>query len=171
MGVDDWSKGIRLTLVKSPSLYRIVRRALASAVARVDQWQINGIRMRVAAIWIATILLFGSIVQKVVPADRLLTRIPVAFQGRWLIKPYQCQSGYEGWLNVTDLQIQEAEGTGYVVSVRYLATLDIEIDMRWLSRPKGKDDGRKIGRLVLSQDGKKLIETRDGNAVSRVRCE
>jgi len=133
--------------------------------------------MRVAATWIVTISLFGGIVPNGESADRLLTRIPVEFQGRWLTKPDQCQpgyegqSGYEGWLSVTDLQIQEAEGTGYVVSVRPIATLEIEIDMNWQSTPRGSDSGRKVGRLVLSEDRRKLIETRDGNAVSRVRCE
>jgi hypothetical protein len=127
--------------------------------------------MRVAATWIATISLFGSMVPNGESADRLLTRIPVEFQGRWLTKSDQCQSGYEGWLYVSDLQIQEAEGTGYVVSVRHIATLEIEIDMTWRTTPKGSDDGRKVGRFVLSQDGRKLIETRDGNAVSRVRCD
>jgi hypothetical protein len=71
---------------------------------------------------------------------------------------------------LSDLQIQDAEGTGYVVAVRHIATLEIEIDMDWRSTPKGKDGGRKVGRFVLSQDRQKLIETRDGNAVSRVRC-
>jgi hypothetical protein len=91
-------------------------------------------------------------------ADRIFTKIPAEFQGRWLTKSDQCQSGYEGWLYVSDLQIQEAEGTGYVVSVRNIATLEIEVDMTWRSTPKGRDEGRK------------LIETRDGNTVSRVRC-
>jgi hypothetical protein len=127
--------------------------------------------MRVAATWIATISLCGSMVPNGESADRLLTRIPVEFQGRWLTKSDQCQSGYEGWLYIDDLQIQEAEGTGYVVSVRHIATLEIEIDMTWRSTPKGRDEGRKVGRFVLSQDRRKLIETRDGNAVSRVRCE
>ena len=127
--------------------------------------------MRVAAKWIATISLLGCMVQNGQSADRLVTRIPVEFQGRWLTKLDQCQSGYEGWLYVSDLQIQEAGGTGYVVSVRHIAALEIEIDMTWRSTPKGSDDGRKVGHLVLSQDRRKLVETRDGNVVSRVRCE
>jgi hypothetical protein len=127
--------------------------------------------MRVAASWIATISLLGSMVPNGEAADRLLTRIPVEFQGRWLTKSDQCQSGYEGWLYVSDLQIQEADGTGYIVSVRHIATLEIEIDMTWRSNPKGSDGGRELDRFVLSQDGRKLIETRDGKAVSRVRCE
>jgi len=126
--------------------------------------------MRVAATWIATISLFGSMLSNGESADRLLTRIPVEFQGRWLTRSDQCQSGYEGWLYLSDLQVQEAEGTGYVVSVRYIATLEIEIDMDWRSNPKGRDVGRKVSRFLLSQDARKLIETRDGNAVSRVRC-
>jgi hypothetical protein len=127
--------------------------------------------MRAAGTWIATISVFGSMVPNGESADRLLTRIPVEFQGRWLTKLDECQSGYEGWLYLTDLQVQEAEGTGYVVSVRHIATLEIEIDMDWRAAPKRTDGGRKIDRFVLSQDRQKLIETRDGNAVSRVRCE
>jgi len=127
--------------------------------------------MRVAATWIATISLVGGMVPNGESADRLSTRIPVEFQGRWLTKWDQCQSGYDGWLYLTDLQVQEAEGTGYVVSVRHIATLEIEIDMDWRAAPKRTDGGRKIDRFVLSQDRQKLIETRDGNAVSRVRCE
>jgi hypothetical protein len=126
--------------------------------------------MRVAAACIATLSLFGSMVPNGEPADRIFTRIPAEFQGRWLTKSDQCQSGYEGWLYVSDLQIQEAEGTGYAVSVRNIATLEIEVDMTWRSTPKGTDEGRKVGRFALSQDGRQLIETRDGNAVSRVRC-
>jgi hypothetical protein len=144
--------------------------ALASIVTSVRQSQTNAERMRVAATWIATISLFGSVLSNGESADRLLTRIPVEFQGRWLTKSDQCESGYEGWLYVSDLQIQEAEGTGYVVSVRHITTLEIEIDMDWRSTPKGRDGGRKVGRFVLSQDGRRLIETRDGNAVSRIRC-
>ena len=128
--------------------------------------------MRIAATWIATISLFGSMVPDGESAERLLTRIPVEYQGRWVTKSEQCKSGYEGWLYVTDLQIQEAEGTGYVVSVRHIANLEIEIDMTWRSTPtKGSHGGRKVGRFVLSRDGRTLIETRDGNAISRFRCE
>lgn len=58
-----------------------------------------------------------------------------------------------------------------VVSVRRIATLEIEIDMTWRPTAKGSDDWRKVGRFVLSPDGRRLIETQDGSAVSRVRCE
>jgi hypothetical protein len=127
--------------------------------------------MRVATTWIATIALIGAMVQDAQSADRLLNRIPVEFQGLWQTKLDQCQSGYEGWLYISDLQIREAGGTGSVVSVRHITALEIEIDMNWLSNPTGRDDGRKVGRFVLSQDGQKITETRDGNAFSRVRCK
>src|ERR1700722_13311207 len=130
----------------------------------------NGEFMRVATTWIVTIALFGAMVQNTQSTDRLLNRIPVEFQGLWQTKLDQCQSGYEGWLYISDLQIRDAGGTGNVVSVRYIGALEIEIDMGWLSHPKGRDDGRKLGRLVLSQDGRQITETRDGNAFSRVRC-
>jgi hypothetical protein len=127
--------------------------------------------MRVATTWIATIALFGAMVRNAQSADRPLNRIPVEFQGLWQTKLDQCQSGYDGWIYISDLKIREAGGTGNVVSVRYIAAFEIEIDMDWLSNPKGRDDGRKLGRFVLSQDGRKITETRDGNAFSRVRCE
>jgi hypothetical protein len=127
--------------------------------------------MRVVATWIATAALLGVMVQNARPADRLVNRIPVEFLGFWQTKLDQCQSGYEGWLYISDLQIREVGGTGNVVSVSYIAALEIEIDMDWQSNPKGRDDGRKVGRLVLSQDGKKITETRDGNSFSRIRCE
>ena len=127
--------------------------------------------MRVAAIWIATISLFGSMVPNGQSAESLLTRIPVEFQGRWLSSSDQCKFGYERWLYISDVQIQEAEGAGFVVSVRRIAALEIEIDMTWRPTTKGRGDWRKVDRFVLSRDGRNLIETRDGNAVSRVRCE
>jgi hypothetical protein len=127
--------------------------------------------MRVATAWIVTIALFGAMVQNARSADRLLNRIPVEFQGLWQSKLDQCQSGHEGWLYISDLQIRDAGGTGSVVSVKYLGAREIEVDMGWLSRPKGRDDGRKLSRLLLSQDGREVTETRDGNAFSRVRCE
>lgn len=126
--------------------------------------------MRAAATWLTTISLIGSMVPNGEAADRLATRIPVEFQGRWLSKPDQCQSGYEGWLYVSDLQVQQAQGIGYVVSVRRIATLEIEIDVTWRAAPKGRDDGRTVLRFALLQDGRKLVETRDGTAESRVRC-
>jgi hypothetical protein len=127
--------------------------------------------MRVAATWLASISLFGSMVSNGESPDRILTKIPVEFQGRWLTSSDQCQSGYEGWLYVSNFQIQEAQGTGNVISVRHITTLEIEIDMQWRPTPKLLEVGRRVSRLLLSQDGRQLIETRDGNAVSRVRCE
>jgi hypothetical protein len=131
----------------------------------------NGGPIRVAATWIALAAIFGATVQIAQPAESLLTRVPVEFQGFWQTELAQCQSGREGWLRISDLMIREVSGTGTVVSVRYIATREIEIDMAWLSNQKGQDDGRKVGRLLLSEDGRRIIWTRDGNSLSRVRCE
>jgi len=127
--------------------------------------------MRFATTWMMTLLLAVVGTAYADSAGRLLTRIPSEFQGRWLTNPEQCKQGYEGWLYVSDLKIEEGAGVGYVVSVRRPTALEIEVDMSW--RPSGRHEGgwRKTGHFVLSQGGHTLTESRDGSSVTRTRCE
>ena len=126
--------------------------------------------MRLATTWMAAMSLGGVLMSAGVSAERALTRIPAEFQGRYLASLDQCSRGYERWLYITDLQIQEAEGIGYVVSVRRIAPREVEIDMTWRPSGKGRGETRTVDRFFLSEDGRTLIEKRDGNSVSRVRC-
>ena len=127
--------------------------------------------MRAAATWTMTLLLGVVGTPGADSAGRLLTRIPSEFQGRWLTNPEQCKLGYEGWLYVSELKIEERDGVGYVVSVQRLSAFEIEVDMSW--QPSGSHEGgwRKTGRFVLSQDGHRLTESRDGSNLSRTRCD
>jgi hypothetical protein len=103
--------------------------------------------------------------------ESLLTEIPSDFQGRWLSSKDQCAFGHEGWLYVSKIKLEEANGTGYVVSVRRVTAVEIEVDMTWRPSTKNSDDWRKVARLVITQNGRSLIETQAGKSVTRVRCD
>ena len=127
--------------------------------------------MRLAATWTMMFLIGVAGTASADSAGRLLTRIPSEFQGLWQTNPEQCKQGYEGWLYISELKIAEGEGVGNVVSVQRLSAFEIEVDMTW--QPSGDHEGgrRTTSRFVLSQDGHRLTESRDGSSLSRARCE
>jgi len=130
--------------------------------------------MRYRATFISALsVLLLSTVPAAKSAERgLLTRIPVEYQGRWVMSLDQCDAPAEGWLYISDLSFYFREGQAYIVSARRIDDLKLEVDVSLWEGWKSREDWRQVRLFTLSRDRHTLTESRsDSSSIVRVRCD